>query len=295
MEKLLGEGHFFEGPRWHDGAWYSSDLYAHEVVRITPSGERSVAATVPNQPSGLGWLPDGTLLAVSMTDAKVMRQTADGSMVVHGDVSPGTVSYANDMVVDKQGRAFVGTFGFDLFGGAQPAPGAISRVDPDGTVTVVATDLAFPNGMIVTPDDSTLIVSETFGARMAAFTIAADGSLTDRRVWGQVGKAPSYESMETLVQTDFAPDGCVLDAEDHVWVADALGARACRVAPGGSIVAEVKAPDGMGLFSCTLGGENGRTLLLCTAPSFADHERKAVRESELWVTDVDVPRADGRP
>lgn len=295
MEKLLGEGHFFEGPRWHDGAWFTSDLYAHQVLRVTTGGESSVVATVPNQPSGTGWLPDGTLLVVSMTDTTLLRQTADGSMVLHADLTQGTVCYANDMVVDQAGRAFVGTFGFNLFEGETPALGAVSRVDPDGTVTVAATDLAFPNGMVVTPDGGTLIVAETFGARFTAFTIGDDGSLSDRRVWGQVGRAPSYESMATLVDTDFAPDGCVLDAEGHIWVADALGSRACRVAPGGAIVTEVKAPDGFGLYSVTLGGESGTTLLACIAPSFAAHERKAARESELWVHEVDVPRADGRP
>lgn len=295
MEKLLDGGHFFEGPRWHDGAWYTSDLYSHQVLRVGTDGTASEVVQVPNQPSGIGWLPDGTLLVVSMKDSKVLRLGADGTVVAHGDLAPDTVGYANDMVVDQQGRAFVGTFGFDLFGGGQPRPGAVSRVDPDGTTTVVAEDLYFPNGMIVTPEGDTLLVAETFGARFTAFSIAEDGSLHNRRVWGQVGMAPSYESLETIVQTDFAPDGCVLDAEGHIWVADALNGRAVRVAPGGPIVDEVKAPDGLGLYSVTLGGPDGRTLLACTAPSFAEHERKAAKESALYVHTVEVPRAEGRP
>ncbi|HEX3613166.1 MAG TPA: SMP-30/gluconolactonase/LRE family protein [Sporichthyaceae bacterium] len=295
MEKLVGDGHFFEGPRWHDGHWYSSDLYGPAVHQVTPEGESRIVATVPNQPSGLGWLPDGTMLVVSMKDTQVMKANADGSVSNYADLRPGTVSFANDMVVDKLGRAWVGTFGFNLFEGEQPARGAISRVDPDGTVTVVATEMDFPNGLIVSPDNNTLIVAETFGSRLTAFDISADGSLSGKRVVAQLGKAPSWDSMETLIQLECAPDGCVLDAENHVWVADAWMGRALRVSPDGKIVDEVKAPPGMGLFSCTLGGPNGNTLLICCAPSFADHERKPVKESELWVQDVEVPRADGRP
>lgn len=295
MEKLLDGGMFFEGPRWHDDAWYISDLYTHRVLRVEPNGTTSEVAFVPNQPSGTGWQPDGTLLVVSMKDSTVLRRNPDGTMRLHGDLAPHTVGYANDMVVDQRGRAFVGTFGFDLFGGGQPAPGAVSRVDPDGTVTVVAEDLRFPNGMVVSEDGSTLVVAETFGGRFTAFTITDDGALTDRRLWGQVGVEPSYESVETIVQTDLAPDGCVFDAEGHIWVADALHGRAVRVAPGGRIVEEVRAPNGLGLYSCTLGGPDGRTLLVCTAPSFAEEERKAAKESELYTHPVSVPRADTRP
>ncbi|WP_427925100.1 SMP-30/gluconolactonase/LRE family protein [Streptomyces sp. cg40] len=295
MEKLFEGGAFFEGPRWHDGAWWVSDLYTHRVLRVETDGTAGEAAFVPNQPSGIGWLPDGTLLVVSMKDSRVLHCGADGTLQEHGDLAPYTVGYANDMVVDQRGRAFVGTFGFDLFGGGKPEPGAVSRIDPDGTVTVVAEDLRFPNGMVVTPDGSTLIVAETFGSRFTAFAIGEDGSLHERRVWGQVGNEPSYDSIETIVRTDFAPDGCVLDAEGHIWVADALNGRAVRVAPGGTIVDEVRAPDGLGLYSCTLGGPDGRTLLVCTAPSFAEEERKAAKESELHTHTVEVPRADGRP
>ncbi|GAA5161704.1 SMP-30/gluconolactonase/LRE family protein [Pseudonocardia eucalypti] len=295
MEKLLGEGHFFEGPRWHEGAWYVSDLYAHQVRRVTEDGKPEDWAAAPGQPSGLGWLPDGSMLVVSMLDRQVLRRRPDGQVVRHADLSVASAHPINDMVVDAHGRAYVATFGFDLFAGGQPEPGEVLRVDPDGTVSVAAGGLCFANGMVVTPENDTLIVAETFGSRFTAFTIADDGTLTDRRVWGQLGRAPSYESIETIVDTDFAPDGCVLDAEGHIWVADALHGRACRVAPGGAIVDEVRAPGGLGLYACTLGGSDGRSLLLCTAPSFADHERKAAREAELYVHRVAVPRNDSRP
>ncbi|HEY1973878.1 MAG TPA: SMP-30/gluconolactonase/LRE family protein [Pseudonocardia sp.] len=295
MEKLLDGGMFFEGPRWHDGAWYVSDLYAHEVLRVSEDGVAEHWATVAGQPSGLGWLPDSSLLVVSMLDRQLMRRHPDGRVERHADLSALSDHPINDMVVDKRGRAFVATFGFDLFAGGTPEPGEILRVDPDGTARVAARELRFANGMVVTPDGGTLVVAETFGSRFTAFTIGDDGSLTERRVWAQVGREPSYESIETIVDTDFAPDGCVLDAEGHIWVADALHGRAARVAPGGEIVDEVRAPGGLGLYACTLGGADGRSLMVCTAPSFADHERKAAKEAELYVHRVAVPRGDSRP
>jgi sugar lactone lactonase YvrE len=295
MEKLLAGGKFYEGLRWHDGSWYVSDLYAHEVLRVSVDGHAEPIAAVPNQPSGSGWLPDNSMLIVSMADRQLLRRHPDGQVSLHADLSAYSEHYINDMVVDKTGRAFVGTFGFDLFAGAKPETGRVLRVDLDGSVHVAADDLRFPNGMVVTPQNDTLVVAECFGGRFTSFAIAADGSLLDRQVWGQVGIEPSYESIETMVQTDFAPDGCVLDADGYIWVADALHGRACRVAPGGKIVDEVAAPDGLGLYSCTLGGLDGRSLLVCTAPSFAAHERIAANEAELYVHQVDVPRSEGRP
>jgi sugar lactone lactonase YvrE len=295
MKKLLDDGMFFEGPRWHDGAWYVSDLYAHHVLRVSEDGTAEHWATVPGQPSGTGWLPDSSMLIVSMLDRRLLRRYPDGRVEQHADLSGFTANPINDMVVDRQGRAFVATFGFDLFGGGKPESGDVVRVDPDGTARVVATELRFANGMVVTPDGATLIVAETFGSRFTAFTINDNGLLADRRLWAQLGREPSYESVETLADTDFAPDGCVLDAEGHIWVADALHGRACRVAPGGEIVDGVSAPDGLGLYACTLGGADGRSLLVCTAPSFVDHERKAAKEAELYVHRVAVPRNDSRP
>lgn len=295
MEKLLDGGKYFEGARWHDDAWYVSDLYTRQVVRVGADGTAEDIAFVPGQPSGLGWLPDGSLLVVSMKDKKVLRQFPDGIVHEHADLTAHTVGYANDMVVDKAGRAYVGTFGFNLFIGEKPAPGAVSRVDPDGTVTVVAVGLRFPNGLAVTEDNRTLIVSESFGARMTAFTVTDDGFLIDQRVWGQVGSAPPFESYDTLTQTDFGPDGCTLDAEGHIWVADFMFQRCVRVAPGGAIVDEVKAPEGLGVYSCALGGEDGRTLLMCTAPSFDEETCKATSNARLYTHRVAVPRGDTRP
>lgn len=291
MEKLLDGGMFFEGPRWRDGNWYVSDLYTRQVLRISVEGVAEQVGEVPNQPSGLGWLPDGSLLVVSMRDRRILRRFPDGTTTEHADLSTLSPYYINDMVVDGRGRAYVGTFGFDLFAGGKPEPGVVVRVDLDGSAHIAATDLRFPNGMVVTPDDATLIVAECFGGRLTAFDIGADGALSGRREWAKLADAPSYESVETIVAIDFAPDGCALDIDGHVWVADALNGRVCRVAPGGAITDELRPPGGLGLYACALGGRDGRTLLVCTAPSFAEHERKAAKEAELYTQRVDVPGA----
>ncbi|MCV7410626.1 gluconolactonase [Mycobacterium florentinum] len=291
MDKLLDGGMFFEGPRWRDGNWYVSDLYARHVLRVTVDGIAEQFVEVPNQPSGLGWLPDGSLVVVSMKDRRILRRLPDGTTIEHADLSPLSPYFINDMVVDGRGRAYVGTFGFDLFAGGKPEPGEIVRVDLDGSAHVAASGLRFPNGMAVTPDSGTLIVAECFGGRFTAFDIESDGALSGRRQWARLADAPSYESVETIVATDFAPDGCALDADGHIWVADALNGRVCRVAPGGEITDELRPPGELGLYACALGGHDGHTLLVCTAPSFAEHERKAAKEAELYIQRVDVPRA----
>lgn len=294
MEKLFDGGHFYEGVRWHEGSWYVSDLWGDDVHRVSSSGEGEVVVSL-TQPSGNGWMPDGTMLTVAMTERKVYRRDASGELSVHADASGVVDTEMNDMVVDAQGGAYVGTFGFDLFAGAAPAEGQIVRIDPDGSARIAAEGLKFPNGMIITEDGGTLIAAESFGGRFAAFDIDADGSLSNHRVWAQPGREPSYESLETMLDTDFAPDGCAMDAEGHVWVADALSARACRIAPDGDIVEEIAAPEGHGLFSVTLGGDDGRSLLCCCAPSFARHERQAAKEAELWIHTVDVGKGTARP
>jgi len=291
MKTLLSGGHFFEGPRWHDGFWYVSDLYAHHVLKISVDGTAEVIATVPQQPSGLGFLPNGDLLIVSMKNRRLLRRDTHGALHEHADMSSLTESFVNDMVTDRSGGAYVGNFGFNLFTGEPPAPAQIVRVDPAGRSSIAAEQMLIPNGMVITADHTTLIVAETFGARLTAFTIAPDGSLCDRRVWSTVGKPPSWESLHTLSQTDFAPDGCVLDKEGCVWLADALNGRVARVAPGQGIVDEIKAPEGRGLYSCSLGGSNGRQLLLCTAPDFDDTKRTAKAEAVLYTVEVAVPCA----
>jgi sugar lactone lactonase YvrE len=294
LHTVLTGGSYFEGPRWHDGAWWVSDFYRHTVSRVTPDGTEGIVAEVEQQPSGLGWLPDGTLLVVSMKDRRLLRMT-DGGLTTYADLTPHCAGLLNDMVVDAGGRVFVGDFGFDLMGGGAFAPSSLKRVDPDGTVTVVAEDLYFPNGSVITADGGTLVVGETRGNRFTAFDLSGDGSLGNRRVWAQFGPLPTGTAVEELVpQVVLGPDGCTMDADGHIWVADGFHGRVVRVAPGGEAVEEIGAPDGMGVFACALGGDDGRTLLMCCAPDFLEHNRAPVREAVLGAAQVDVPHA-GRP
>ena len=295
LRTLVEGGSFFEGPRWHDGTWWVSDFYRHRVSRVTTDGAETTVCEVEGQPSGLGWLPDGTLVVASMRDHRLLRVGPDGTTDTLADLSAHCGGLLNDLVVDAAGHVFVGDFGFDLMGGGDAATASLKRVDPDGSVTVAAEGLQFPNGAVITPDGATLIVGETLGNRYSAFDLAPDGSLRNRRVWAQLGpEVTATTTAEVMAQLVVAPDGCGLDAEGHIWAADALGGRAVRVAPGGAIVDEVRTPEGLGCFACMLGGDDGRSLLLCAAPDFFEHNRMAAREAVLLVTEVDVARA-GRP
>lgn len=291
LRTLASGGMFFEGPRWHEGHWWVSDFYRHRVSRYSTAGTESVVVEVDGQPSGLGWLPDGTLVISSMKDRRVLRYR-DGRLSTLADLSGVCGGHLNDLVVDAGGHTFVGDFGFDLMSGADFRPASLERVDPDGTVTVVAEGLRFPNGSVITPDGRTLIVGETLGNRYTAWDLAADGGMSNRRSWGRMGPEVTGSSTEEILgQLVVAPDGCTLDAEGHIWAADAVGFRAVRIAPGGAIVDEVPAPEGLGIFACALGGEDGRTLLLCAAPDFLEHQRLAAAEAQLLATEVEVPHA----
>ena len=295
LTQLVDGGDFFEGPRWHDGRWWVSDFYRHQVRTVTPDGAEEVVVEVPGQPSGLGWLPDGSLVISSMKDHKVLVHR-DGVLDELADLGGMVGGHLNDLVTDAQGRSYVGNFGFDLMAGAQPEPADLIRVDPDGTATVAARDLYFPNGSVITPDGGTLIVGETTGNRYTAFAIAEDGSLTDPRPWATFGDAPppGTSFAEGLALLKVSPDGCTLDAEGHIWAAHALGNRCVRVTPGGEIVDQIAAPEGLGIYACMLGGDDGTTLLLCAAPDFFEHARAGAGEAVLLTATVDVPHA-GRP
>ncbi len=290
---VLSDMAYLECPRWHDGRIWVSDFYRHEVLSAREDGsDLRVEATVPGQPSGLGWLPDGRLIVVSMKDSLLLRREPDGTLAVHADLSDHVSGHPNDMVVDAQGRAYVGNFGFDLMAGADVAPSVLLRVDPDGSVHRAAEELWFANGSVLTPDGR-MLVDETFGNRVSAFDVAADGTLSNRRDWARFGDLPSDPSLAaTLGGLQVAPDGCGLDADGALWIADALHGRAIRVREGGEILDEVS--PGSGVFACGLGGEDGRTLFLCSAPDFDEHARSAAREAQLLSVRVDVPHA-GRP
>ncbi|MEU8633080.1 SMP-30/gluconolactonase/LRE family protein [Amycolatopsis sp. NPDC048633] len=280
---------YLECPRWHDGRLWVSDFYTEKVVAIDSRGGTEVIAEVPQQPSGLGFLPDGRLLIVSMRDHRLLVRDESGKLAEHADLSGVVSGVLNDMVVDDRGRAWVGNFGFDLMGGASLRYTTLTRVDADGSVSVAAEDLGFPNGMVILPSN-VLVVAETFAGRLTAFDIGEDGELSGRRVWAQFGQTPQTDDVGEAVQRlEVAPDGICADAEGAIWVADAVHNRVLRVQEGGRILDEIDA--GTGVFACMLGGDDGRTLFLCAAPSFPEHERRPVREAQLLAVGVDVPHA----
>jgi sugar lactone lactonase YvrE len=255
MADIVVQGIFFgEGPRWYDGRLWYSDFFGHCVHAVAPGGRDEMILQVEGQPSGLGWLPDGQLLIVSMLDHRVLRHGPEASTVVHADVSAFARHWSNDMLVDQAGRAYVGNFGFD-FEADPPAPTCLTRVDPDGSVAEAASGLMFPNGMVLTPDGTTMIIAETYGARLTAFDVALDGTLSNRRVWADLSGTGIY------------PDGICLDAEGAVWVAAASQPLCVRIRAGGEILGQVRFSQNC--FACALGGQDRRTLYAMTAPTAA--------------------------
>jgi sugar lactone lactonase YvrE len=281
---------FLEGPRWHGGRIWFSDFYTLQVLSAREDGsDLRVEADVPQQPSGLGWLPDGRLLIVSMRDRSIKRREPDGTLVTHADLSGHATGHLNDMAVDAKGRAYVGNFGFDLMSGAPLETASLHRVDPGGDITEVATDLWFPNGSAIT-EDNVLIVNETFGNRISAFDVTDDGRLTNWRVWAEFAPLPTERPMDKIFgQLKVAGDGACLDAEGAFWIADAVGGRLLRVTEGGGIAQEVRTE--MNVYACALGGADGKTLFACAAPDFDEHARKAAREAKLLAIPVTVPGA----
>jgi sugar lactone lactonase YvrE len=284
--EVLADGLYFgEGPRWHDGRLWFSDFYDHAVKTCTVDGVVETVVEVPNPPSGLGWMPDGTLLIVSMTDRKLLRWTAGGGLHEHADLSGIATWHCNDMVVDAAGRAYVGNFGFDLDDWLMThgieetilhSPTAVlARVDPDGSVHAVADDLRFPNGTVITPDGHTLIVAETVGSRLTAYDIADDGSLANRRVWCDLG--------------GHVPDGICLDAEQQIWFANPLE-HACMLVAEETEVLDV-IETSQTAFACMLGGDDGRTMFILTAGSSLASVASATRTGRIEVARVEVPHA----
>jgi len=280
---LLGDLVFPEGLRWRGDTLWFSDMNGSTVMSVGLDGAVRHVADVPGQPSGLGWLPDGRLLAVSMHDRRLLRLEPTG-LVEHADLRGVATGDCNDMVVDRHGRAYVGNFGLDFgsyirehslaYGFADPdfPTATLALVDPDGTVRVAAEGLRFPNGMVITPDGGTLIVAETFGPRLTAFTIAEDGTLHDRRVWAAMSGG--------------IPDGLCLDAEGAIWVASPPTHECLRLAEGGVVLDRVGISQDC--FSCALGGADGKTLLLAAGPSPATPLVPGTRTGRIEMTMVGV-------
>ncbi|MFZ1889147.1 MAG: SMP-30/gluconolactonase/LRE family protein [Candidatus Binataceae bacterium] len=275
LTTLLDGLRFGEGPRWHDRKLHFSDMHANQVMTVDLEGRSAVVCEVPNNPSGLGWLPDGTMLVVSMTDRKLMRMERDGALKVHADLSALAPFHCNDMVVDSKGRAYVGNFGYDLHKGENARGTVLIMVTPDGKPRAVADDLLFPNGTVITADGKTLVVGESFGRRLTAFDIAADGSLANRRVWADLGKN--------------VPDGIALDAEGAIWVASPMSSEVIRVREGGEVVERIKVATDA--FACMLGGVDRKTLFVLTSASSDPEACRANATGKVEITKVEIPGA----
>jgi sugar lactone lactonase YvrE len=292
LEIALDGGSFFESPRWHGGRWWCSDFYRSAIFAFEPGSDAVQMAQVRGRPSGLGWLPDGSLLAVSMLGRQIVRVDDGGVLTVFADLSDYFPHAANDMVVTADGDIWVGSLGFDMAAGERPQAAPLVHVGRDGTTRVAANDLMIANGCVVTADGSTLIVAETLGSRLTAFTIEKEGILTDRRVWAALADAPEKgEFREMFGKLAAAPDGIALDADGCIWVADPIRNHCSRIREGGEVIETITAPAGQSVFACALGGPTGAELLVCCAPDASERRRTAARDSVLAICSVDVPAA----
>jgi len=266
-EVLLDGLKFPESPRWHEDKLWFVDMESHKVMTVDLKGNIETILERSSRVSGLGWLPDNKLLVVSMDDNTLLRLDPEGVNTVADFNEFGPV-LMNDMVVDKKGRAYVGSFGFDYFNNKPFSPTKLILVYPNGDMKVVAENMAFPNGTVITPDDKTLIIAETFAARLTAFDIMEDGLLTERRVWANL--------------KSLAADGICLDIEGGIWVAAPGRGRVARVLEGGKITHIVKVENDA--YACMLGGPDRKTLFVATSV----HTRDA---GKIEFVKVDVPGA----
>jgi sugar lactone lactonase YvrE len=268
---------FGEQPRWHEDRLWFSDWGPPEVIAVDLEGNSEVILEAPSFPCCVDWLPDGRLLLVSARDGLLLRREPDGSLVTHGDLTgvsdppPG-----NELVVDGRGNAYVNGPGFDMMAGAEFAPGGVAVVTPDGSARPVADGIAFPNGMLVTPDNSTLIVADSYGKCLTAFDIAADGGLSTRRVWADLG--------------DGVPDGICLDAEGAVWYGDVPNQRCVRVGEGGEVLQTIELD--RGCFACALGGADRSTLfMMATEWSGPENMLQGPRTGQVLSIEAPAPGA----
>jgi len=264
---------FGEQPRWHENRLWFSDWGKPAIIAVDREGNSQVMLKARSFPCCVDWLPDGRLLLVSAREGLLLRREPDGSLVTHGDLTalsdppPG-----NELVVDGRGNAYVNGAGFDMMAGAEFAPGGIALVTPDGSGRLVADGIAFPNGMLVTADNSTLIVADSYGKCLTAFDIATDGSLANRRVWADLG--------------DGVPDGICLDAENAVWYADVPNNRCVRVREGGEVLQTIELD--RGCFACALGGPDRSTLFM-TATEWRGPEKMFQGRRTGQVLRVEAP------
>ena len=263
-----------ESPRWHDGRLWFSDWGAQEIIALDADGTSEVMLNVASFPFCIDWLPDGRLLVVSASQHALLRREPDGSLVTHADLAGLSERPWNDIVVDGRGNAYVNNIGFDFPDGAV-VPGFVAVVTPEGVARPVADGVEFPNGMAVTPDNSTLIVAESYGHRLTAFDIGADGGLSNRRVWADLG--------------DGTPDGICIDAEGAVWYADVPHRRCVRVREGGEVLQNVELD--RGCFACMLGGPDRSTLFIVAAEWPAAANPSGPRTGQVVAVEAPAPGA----
>ncbi|MCA0026255.1 MULTISPECIES: SMP-30/gluconolactonase/LRE family protein [unclassified Mesorhizobium] len=275
--KIIAKGLAFgESPRWHEGRLWLCNWGTGEIVAVSDEGKSRVMLTVPAVlPYSIDWLPDGRLLVISGREGLLLRQEVDGRLVTHADLRDLSKSPWNEIVVDGRGNIYVNGGGPAPAPGQHFGPGTIVLITPDGTARQVAGNIAFANGMAVTPDNRTLIIAESHSNRLTAFDIAADGTLANRRVWADV---------------DGYPDGICLDAEGTVWYADVPNKRCAQVREGGEVMQTVTAD--RGCFACMLGGVDGRTLFITAAEWRGfDHMSSDARTGQVLGVAVSSPGA----
>jgi len=269
---------FPEGPRWYKDKLYFSDFFTHQVYTIDSSGGCNSIIEVPNQPSGLGWLPDGTLLVVSMIDQKVLAYK-NNVLTEYADCSEYANFHCNDMIVNANGNAYIGNFGFNRRKNENIKSTNLILVRPNEKPVIAANDLYFPNGTIITEDGKNLIIGETYASRLTAFDINDDGSLSNRRLWADLKN----------IKKDYnpVPDGICLDAEDAIWMASPSTNEVLRIKKGGIILDKIAVQTNA--YACVLGGKDRRTLFVCTSGSSDMQSCIEKRQGRIESFKVEIP------
>tara|TARA_B100000767_G_scaffold117097_1_gene111783 strand:- start:2555 stop:3469 length:915 start_codon:yes stop_codon:yes gene_type:complete len=300
LKLLVDNVYFSEGPRWHKNKFWFSDFYQRAVFSLDDSGTLEKIVDIPNQPSGLGWLPNGDMLIVSMHDQKVMR-FSNGLLTVHSDLSHLTKYTCNDMVVDNEGHAYIGNFGTTKHN-VDVVPTCLIHVTPEGTASIVANNLEFPNGTVITPDGKKLIVGETYAGRLTSFDINPDKTLSNRKVWAQM--MPTWIFIITKIrrflkqvakESGYAvrvPDGICLDEKMGIWVASPTTFEVFRIEEGGNVSDIISTPQRA--YACMLGGSDGKTLHISTANDSTPDVAKSKPMGKIYTARVNYARA-GNP
>ena len=297
LKLLVDNLHFSEGPRWHNGKFWFSDFYQKAVFCADESGNLDKVVDIPNQPSGLGWLPNDDLLIVSMHDQKLMK-FSNGELSVHSDLSDLTPYTCNDMVVDKDGHAYIGNFG-TIHHNIRVKPTCLIHVSPDGKANIVAENLEFPNGTVITPDGKKMILGETYAGRLTSFNINDDKSLSNRKVWAQMMPLPIYyiskvrrlfgaRAKESSYKVR-VPDGICLDEQMGIWVASPTSTEVFRIEEGGKVTDSIKTPDRA--FACMLGGTDRKTLFISTAQESTPEVASNNKYGKIYTTRVNISGA----